>query len=64
MLPAEVPLSVHRAELVGLRRLGDEGLTRGVLDVAVGVTLDTLAGIDVTELTTLTEAEATLGDIR
>ena len=54
MLPAEIPLSIHRAELIGLSRLGDEGLTRGILDVAVSITLDTLTSIDITELATLT----------
>ena len=64
MLPTEVPLSIDRSELVGFGRLGDERLTLSILDIAICITLDTFASVDVTEFATFTKTEASLTDIR
>jgi len=51
MLPAEVPLSIDRTELIRSRWLRDQRLTWGIVYIAISITLDTLTSVDVTELT-------------
>ena len=63
VLPAEVPLSIDRTELIRSRWLRDQRLTWSIVYVAISITLDALASVDVTELTTFTQTEATLDDI-
>ena len=63
MLPAEIPLSIDRTELIRSRWLRDQRLAWSIVYIAISITLNALASIDVTELTTFTQTEATLDDI-